>query len=440
MKNVVKFLGIGVLFFLAGHQVVYADSDLDTIADDGSVIEFQNPESRGIDATELEAFDGTGELSNLQLDPIDETPISDQLPGSTINTRTIIGSDNRKIVNNTTVDPYRKVVSLRMKFPNGKTYIGSGNMISKDTVLTAGHCIYSKNDGGWATTVSVYAGRNGNSAPYGVAYSTRLLTVTGWTNSSDSQHDIGAIKLDRDLGNTVGWFGLTTAMNGPITLSGYHGDLNNRMGTETGNIARVSDNNVYYYLDSTGGSSGSGVYNNNQQILAVHAYGSSSNNFGTRINQEKFSIVRSWVTGLNIVPETTGVNYDTHVQSFGWLGNVANGSISGTTGQAKRVEALKIKVKDPNYSGSIQYRAHGQTYGWQNWVQNGAVAGTTGQAKRVEAVQIQLTGDLAKVYNVQYRVHGQTYGWQNWVQNGATAGTTGQAKRIEAIQIRLVRK
>lgn len=440
MKNVLKFLCLNFLFLLAGSQVSYADNMLDTVFDDGSLLEFQNPESRSIDSEELQASEGSGQPSPIELDPIDAAPISDILLDSSINTRNIIGSDNRKIVNNTTVNPYRKVVSLLITFPNGKRYIGSGNMISKDTVLTAGHCLYSKNSGGWAKSIAVYAGRNGNSAPYGVAYSKKLMTVKGWINDTSSEHDIGAIKLDRDIGTTVGWFGLSTVMSGPITLSGYHGDLNNRMGTETGNISSVSNNNVYYYLDSTGGSSGSGVYNNNQEILAVHAYGSSSKNFGTRINIDKFSLIRSWITGLNIVPEQHGINYNTHIQSFGWLGNVANGDISGSTGLAKRMEAVQIRINDPKYSGSIQYRVHGQTYGWQNWVQNGAVAGTTGQAKRIEAIQIKLTGNLEKAYHVEYRVHGQTYGWQNWMRNGAIAGTTGQAKRIEAIQIRLIKK
>ncbi len=37
-----------------------------------------------------------------------------------------------------------------MEFPNGKTYIGSGQLIGEDSVLTAAHCLYGKKDGGWA--------------------------------------------------------------------------------------------------------------------------------------------------------------------------------------------------------------------------------------------------------------------------------------------------
>ena len=75
-----------------------------------------------------------------------------------------------------------------------------------------------------------------------------------------------------------------------------------------------------------------------------------------------------------------------------------------------------------------------------NWVKNGAMAGTTGQGKRVEAIKIKLEGELAKQYDVEYQVHSQDYGWMNWVKNGAMAGTTGQGKRVEAIKIRLLKK
>ena len=88
----------------------------------------------------------------------------------------------------------------------------------------------------------------------------------------------------------------------------------------------------------------------------------------------------------------------------------------------------------------MEYKVHVQTYGWLDTVRNGALAGTTGEAKRMEAVQIQLTGEIAKQYDIYYRVHSQTYGWLDWAKNGQSAGTEGLAKRMEAIQIVLVAK
>lgn len=134
------------------------------------------------------------------------------------------------------------------------------------------------------------------------------------------------------------------------------------------------------------------------------------------------------------------LTYRTHVQTYGWQGWKEEGAVSGTSGQAKRLEAIQIKLSKQSYDGKIQYRTHVQTYGWQGWKENGAVSGTSGQAKRLEAIQIKLTDKMAENYDIYYRVHAQTFGWMGWAKNGDPAGTSGYAKRLEAIQIQLVNK
>ena len=41
--------------------------------------------------------------------------------------------------------------------------------------------------------------------------------------------------------------------------------------------------------------------------------------------------------------------YSTHVQNYGWLDSVADGEMSGTEGQAKRLEAIKIDLQNAPY-------------------------------------------------------------------------------------------
>ncbi len=146
----------------------------------------------------------------------------------------------------------------------------------------------------------------------------------------------------------------------------------------------------------------------------------------------------------NVAPNISNVttlSYSTHVQDYGWMNTVASKQTSGTTGQSKRVEALKVGLPSSLASlGDIKVEAHVQDYGWLGAVGNNQIAGTTGLSKRVEALKIYLTGELANQYNVVYRVHVQDIGWQKWKRNGSVAGTTGQSKRIEAIEIYLQSK
>ena len=144
---------------------------------------------------------------------------------------------------------------------------------------------------------------------------------------------------------------------------------------------------------------------------------------------------------------TVNVAYKTHVQTYGWQGWKYNGAVSGTVGQSKRLEGIDIKLTNAPYSGSIAYTTHVQSYGWQEdvnnsstWKKDGEMSGTSGEAKRLEAICITLTGELAEHYDVYYRVHAQSYGWLGWAKNGAPAGTAGYSKRLEGIQIVLVPK
>ncbi len=91
-------------------------------------------------------------------------------------------------------------------------------------------------------------------------------------------------------------------------------------------------------------------------------------------------------------------------------------------------------------SAGISYEVHAQGGGWMPAAADGALAGTTGQAKRLEAVRISLTGDAAKDggYSVWYRAHSQSYGWLGWAHDGQEAGTTGLARRAEAIDVQVL--
>ena len=134
------------------------------------------------------------------------------------------------------------------------------------------------------------------------------------------------------------------------------------------------------------------------------------------------------------------VGYQTHVQDYGTQAYVYDGAMAGTEGECKRMESIRMKLPS-SMNSSIQYRSHVQDIGWEkNWASNGSLSGTTGQCKRLEAIQIQLSGDVAKNYDVYYRVHAQDYGWLAWAKNGESSGTEGYAKRLEAIEVRLVPK
>lgn len=216
----------------------------------------------------------------------------------------------------------------------------------------------------------------------------------------------------------------------------------------TGDIANYYD--VYYRIQiqsygwlswaKNGAYSGSAGYAKRMEAIQVVLVEKGKSIDKATLNKQAKITSSTKTTNKPYVVKTPNIQYSTHVQTYGWQGYKMNGQMSGTSGQSKRLEGIKINLVNAPYDGGIRYKTHIQSIGWQGWKQNGAVSGTSGQAKRLEAICIELTGQMAQYYDVYYRVHAQSYGWLNWAKNGQKAGTEGYAKRLEGIQIVLVEK
>lgn len=126
--------------------------------------------------------------------------------------------------------------------------------------------------------------------------------------------------------------------------------------------------------------------------------------------------------------DTGDVSYQVHSRGYGWMESRCDGDMAGTTGQNRRIEALKIWLKEGKINSvKVHLKTDGdKTY---NNPTKDTVIGTTGQKRRIEAITINSDVPL------RYRVHQKTYGWTGWVSNGKTAGKTGQSKQLEAIQV-----
>lgn len=129
---------------------------------------------------------------------------------------------------------------------------------------------------------------------------------------------------------------------------------------------------------------------------------------------------------LRIAP-VNHMDVTVHIRDIGdkLYKNITKDTVIGTTGQGKRLEALKIESGDTVYL----YRVHQKKRGWSKWCVNGQWAGEKGQSLQIEAVEI-------KVADIAYLAHVQGRGDTIWMADGMTAGTTGSAIRLEALQIK----
>lgn len=218
--------------------------------------------------------------------------------------------DDRQIVSNPTLSPYYAIVQLKMEFSNGETFVGTGFMISEDTLLTAAHCLYSENEKTLRTNrVTVYAGRNGSS------YTTTTTAATMYTDTQyteygdDYEYDYAILTLNSSIGQTTGWLGLyASPLTGfytgrSILTAGYPtdktGTLANTMWRSAGTIQSVESLKFAHTADTMGGQSGSPIYYNNTSngyvALGIHvgAYENGTINYGKRITVTLFDWLES---------------------------------------------------------------------------------------------------------------------------------------------------
>ena len=217
----------------------------------------------------------------------------------------IIGADQRVQVFGTTTYPARAVGLITR---NGAHHC-TGWLISRDTVLTAGHCVHSGAGGSFFTGLRFFPGRNGTSAPYGscVPRSGGLTTFVGWSRDGSEAHDAGIIKLSCTIGDTTGWFGFwwqSAGLDGtPTQVQGYPGDKPQTQWRSNDMVRATETYNLFYDNDTLGGMSGAPVWQNRPAGssfcagacgMAIHAYGTHGwfgnhawHNHGTRNTQAK---------------------------------------------------------------------------------------------------------------------------------------------------------
>lgn len=217
----------------------------------------------------------------------------------------VIGPDNRIRVQNTAVYPWRAICALRIQAANGARFIGTGWLVSPRTVITAGHCVYMHDAGGWARSIEVIPGLDEASRPFGSHVGTVLKSVTGWTQSKNRDFDYGAIILPpgNRPGAQTGTFGFAVRddaflRNANLNLSGYPGD---KGGSQQWFHARttksVSSRVITYEIDTAGGQSGSPVWvlqNGQRTAVGIHTNGHGSGNSATRIVTQVFDHLTNW--------------------------------------------------------------------------------------------------------------------------------------------------
>ncbi|CAG7912437.1 Glutamyl endopeptidase [Mammaliicoccus sciuri] len=240
--------------------------------------------------------------------------------------------DTRRMQENYEVD--NRTAYIRVENENYKGEIenlkggeGSGAYIGKNYFLTAAHVIYDNNyPRQYLTGGYLIPGKHGNWEPFG-KYKIKAFYVPDQYKASPlRKYDIGIIEVDpepivdadghppREELDELKPYNIKVytddLIGKKVQTQGYPIDKNVTSINQWTNLGTIvqkqKQGNIEYSMDNSAGQSGSPVYleDNNDEIIAVHSYGTRGNKYGTLgtpITQEIYDWIQSI---LNRVPDS----------------------------------------------------------------------------------------------------------------------------------------
>ncbi|MEB8373785.1 trypsin-like serine protease [Mammaliicoccus sciuri] len=240
--------------------------------------------------------------------------------------------DTRRMQENYEVD--NRTAYIRVENGNYKGEIeslkggeGSGAYIGKNYFLTAAHVIYDNNyPRQYLTGGYLIPGKHGNWEPFG-KYKIKAFYVPDQYKASPlRKYDIGIIEVDpepivdadghppREELDELKPYNIKVytddLIGKKVQTQGYPIEKNVNSINQWTNLGTIvqkqKQGNIEYSMDNSAGQSGSPVYleDNNDEIIAVHSYGTRGNKYGTLgtpITQEIYDWIQSI---LNRVPDS----------------------------------------------------------------------------------------------------------------------------------------
>lgn len=198
------------------------------------------------------------------------------IPSNTEELEKIIGSKDNLL----TISWLEKALTAskavcRIVLTNGKK--GTG-FLTKDGYLFTNHHVLDSVDAvkGARAEFNYEVGPDGNIRPL-TSYE---LDASGYISSPPAAFDFARVKvIDNPNAPVRQWGGLDIApdalpaVGDPVTIIQHPGGLDKRIALRANEVLQVSNQHLHYTTDTEGGSSGSPVFNNFWQVVAIHHAG-----------------------------------------------------------------------------------------------------------------------------------------------------------------------
>jgi glutamyl endopeptidase len=188
----------------------------------------------------------------------------------------------------------------------------TGFMMSRDVLVTAGHCVYRDD---WVRSYRVVPAKQGSYEPYGSCGGgvADVWVTSDYWHTRSPEFDYGLIKLTCDIGNTVGWFPSWDNTGENLVdqffyVEGYPGDKPYGTMWWHGDVSKSQNaSRLWYQIDTKPGQSGAPIYRYNSVtpgkcwgwcVTGINTSGKGWGmyNSGIRFNSDVMSFINFWIS------------------------------------------------------------------------------------------------------------------------------------------------
>ena len=196
--------------------------------------------------------------------------------------------------------PYKAVAQMNIKYECGCRRTGSGTMVGRRGLITAGHNLICPYHSRWASDIQFKFGiKNSRDCLYTYTGRYTMHVYDTFKNGYNSANDIGYVVFSKDVGKTTGWYGIYAPSDYDLSDERFHMTAydSGNMFTDWMYLYTSSSYSFTFYTRQSASALGAGIFvedegSSGPTLLGVYTTYGGGKCYGRKVTQNIINDMR----------------------------------------------------------------------------------------------------------------------------------------------------